>query len=366
LDPADGKAIGINNLNIGGNIYNVDFTAVLRAAEVYGAFPGVYEFTTTETAAVAVDAVTAVLTEAETLRVGAEGADGFPDFRSGFRGYERLGIALVEVWEARVTFEDSWSRFSNDDTLIYHDDFRTWAYFTLVGAGEPSNRTLIPAASLAAGAQGSFYQTDVDINNWGNEAATFRIMWLPRGADNSDPTASEYITLAAGAGARYANAVGEIFGLEPDVNGALVVVSDSENLVVKSRIYNLPTAKVSGTFGQAIAGVPSSELITTDQVGRIIFMSEDPDFRANLGCANGVDDSVRISIDLYDDEGTLLETKTMDLGPWSNNQFKKIFEDYAPINGYANLRVREAGGSFYCYGSVLDNLTSDPITVLPQ
>lgn len=33
--------------------------------------------------------------------------------------------------------------------------------------------------------------------------------------------------------------------------------------------------------------------------------------------------------------GTLLETKTMDLPPWSNKQLSKIFNAYAPTNGYA-------------------------------
>ena len=43
-----------------------------------------------------------------------------------------------------------------------------------------------PAAATAAGAEGAFFQTDIDINNKGAEEATFTLLWLPRGADNSD------------------------------------------------------------------------------------------------------------------------------------------------------------------------------------
>jgi len=157
-----------------------------------------------------------------------------------------------------------------------------------------------------------------------------------------------------------------VFGLQADVNGALGVISDSEELVVKARIYNLPSAKVSGTFGQAISGVPITELLETDDVGRIIFMSEDPDFRANLGCANGSPENISISVDLYDDEGAFLETKVMNLAPWSNDQLNKIFRDYAPTNGYADVSSNTDRAKFYCYGSVLDNGSSDPTTIDPD
>jgi len=45
-------------------------------------------------------------------------------------------------------------------------------------------------------------------------------------------------------------------------------------------------------------------------------MSENADFRANLGCVNGRNENLRIFIDLYGDDGEPLETKTMDLAPF--------------------------------------------------
>lgn len=63
----------------------------------------------------------------------------------------------------------------------------------------------IPAAALAAGLAGAFFETDVDLNNAGATSLTYRLLWLPRGADNSDPVQSQQFSLAAGAGVRYAN-----------------------------------------------------------------------------------------------------------------------------------------------------------------
>jgi len=223
----------------------------------------------------------------------------------------------------------------------------------------------IAAASLSSGAEGSFYQTDVDINNWSDETATFRFLWLPRGADNSTPSDSEAFTLAAGQSARYENVLAEVFGLEPNVNGALAILSDSAELVIMSRTYNLPTVKVSGTFGQAISGIPASQLIGNGDTGRIIFMSENQDFRANLGCVNGVSESVQITLNLYDESGQFLLGQSMQLDAWSNKQINRIFGDFAPTNGYVDVSSGTPGAAYTCYGSVLDNGSSDPTTIVP-
>ena len=244
---------------------------------------------------------------------------------------------------------------SNDPTSVLPTEY-----------GVDGTSYFIPAAALAAGAAGSFFQTDVDINNAGDAMATYQFLWLPRGENNSDPTTSADFTLAAGASVRYENVLAEVFAAEPDVAGALAITSDSADLGVMSRTYNVPTAKISGTFGQAIPGVPGDNLIGQNDTRRIIFMSETDDLRANLGCVNGVNDNVPIDITTYDADGNMLETQRLTLGPWSNNQINQIFADFAPTNGYADVTSIKANAGFYCYGSVLDNGSNDPTTILPQ
>jgi hypothetical protein len=224
----------------------------------------------------------------------------------------------------------------------------------------------IPAVAVAVGAQGAFFQTDVEINNTGAEAAEVFLQWLPRGEDNAEPVSSEAFTLASGASLRFDNVLTEVFGLEPDSLGALKMVASTESVIGMSRTYNIPGSKTAGTFGQGLPAIRATEMIQGSEPQRIIFLSEDPDSRANVGCVNGRDTPVRITLELYDGAGTLLTVKTMNLGPWSNNQMNRIFGDYAPVNGCVDVSSQTAGAAFYCYGSVLDNLTSDPTTVLPQ
>jgi hypothetical protein len=254
--------------------------------------------------------------------------------------------------------------FEGADTVIDND--LTVTHVPLGEMGPTFYTSFIPAAALAAGLEGAFFQTDVDINNKGAEEATVTFLWLPRGDDNSSPVESAPIVLAPGQSMQYENVLNAVFGAEPDAVGALAMVADSPDVIGMSRTYNVPGAKIAGTFGQGLPAIPSDQLTMFGETKRIIFMSENDDIRANVGCVNGLNTAVRINIAMYDGTGALLETRNMDLGPWSNNQINRIFRNYSPVNGYVDVSTPTEGGAFYCYGSVLDNLTSDPTTVLPQ
>ncbi len=60
----------------------------------------------------------------------------------------------------------------------------------------------IPAAAVASGAQGAFYQTDIDVSNADTAAAQYQFFWLPRGESNTEPTGSETFSLDAGMSVR--------------------------------------------------------------------------------------------------------------------------------------------------------------------
>jgi hypothetical protein len=226
-------------------------------------------------------------------------------------------------------------------------------------------RYYVPAAALAAGAEGAFFQTDVDVNNSGADSS-FVFMWLPRGEDNSAPARSDSWNLESGMSARYENVLAEVFAAEPDVVGALGMESPSEDLLSMSRTYNVPAGQVAGTFGQALPGIQEGDMIGTDDRRRIIFLSENDDLRANVGCTSGSGVETRVRIELFNSAGESLATRNMVLAPWSNNQLNRIFRDFSPVDGYVDVWSDTDGALFYCYGSVLDNETSDPTTILPQ
>ena len=264
------------------------------------------------------------------------------------------------------------------NVLIEGSIFRMWfedddgsAYWTNLATSDccvaRNFQLFIPAAAVASGAQGAFYQTDVDLNNPGDQPVEYEFLWLPRGETNTEPVTSEPFSLGAGMSVRYANVLSEVFGLEPNVLGALMVRSSSPDLMAMSRTYNNPQGEDMGTFGQAIPAVAPSDFIGPNEKRRILFASEHEDLRFNVGCQSGsLAGTMVVNLELFDHEGTSLERTMMILQRWSNDQMNRIFQDYAPVNGYVDVWTTVANRSFYCYGSVLDNVTSDPTTVLPQ
>jgi len=224
-----------------------------------------------------------------------------------------------------------------------------------------SSRVFIPAVAQAAGVGGSFFVTTVDVHNRGSSTAVFNVEWLPRNTDNSTPTMSNDFALEPGETRRFGEFLDEVFGLS-DVVGAASVVSSSDGIEVMSRTFN---QGAEGTFGQSLPGVSEREMIPADTRALILFLTENADFRSNLGLVNGVDMPITVRWELFASDGSSLDTGSTTLPPWGNKQLNRVLEDFAPIEAaYAHVWTTTPDGAFTCYGSVLDNQTSDPTTIL--
>jgi len=71
-------------------------------------------------------------------------------------------------------------------------------------------------------------------------------------------------------------------------------------------------------------------------------------------------------LSFFNSAGESLEIKTMDLGPYSNNQINQVFGGHLLGHGYVDVWAGDLDALYTCYGSMLDNSTSDPTTILPQ
>jgi uncharacterized repeat protein (TIGR01451 family) len=232
------------------------------------------------------------------------------------------------------------------------------------GGGELNNFYFVAAAAKAAGAEGTFFLTDADIQNAGTTTANYQFLWLPRNTDNATPMASTGFTLGAGMAVRYTDVLGAAFGLEDGALGALAVISDSSDLLLMSRTYN---ATDTGTFGQAIPGMAMDQLIPENTRMRVLFMTQNDDYRSNLGIMNGTGFPMTVNWERFGPDGVSIGTGSVDLAAWGNTQINTVFSDVAPIEAaYVDVWTTTTGGMFGAYGSVLDALTGDPTTVMPQ
>ena len=216
------------------------------------------------------------------------------------------------------------------------------------------------------GAEGSFFVTDMVLNNLDDTTATYQFLWLPRDEDNSEPTGSDTFTLGPGMSARYDDILGAVFGVTDDMSaaGAVAVLSDTDKLIGFARTFNVSD---EGTYGQAIPLVPSGELIPAGFIGRILFFTENADYRSNIAILNGTGEPMTVRWARYLGDGTLVEGASADLPPWGNVQLNRVFQNEAPVEAaYIDVWTETPDARFIALGSVLDNMTSDPTTVLPQ
>ena len=232
----------------------------------------------------------------------------------------------------------------------------------------------IPAAAVAAPApRARSLQTDVEINNTGTEEAEVHFQWLPRGEEQLRAR-----RVRAGRTRSWAEpALRERphRALRPRARLARRAQDGRPHLQVGHRDepdLQLAEGETASSFGQGLPAdaIRATEMIQGSEPQRIIFLSKtstpEP---TKFGCVNGTDQSLRMNMGCSTQEGKPLETKNHgprglvanDVG--SSN---RVFEDYAPVNGYVDVWADSDDALYYCYGSMLDSETSDPTTILPQ
>lgn len=244
--------------------------------------------------------------------------------------------------------------------------YTVYATGLLADVGAMDNLYFVPAAARADGAQGSSWSTDVDIQNAGTEMASFQYLWLPRDTDNAMPAESDTFMVAAGESLRHADVLAAAFGVADgtDALGALALLSDSAELKIFSRTFNTTE---DGTYGQGMPGMAAADLIPAGVKKRILFFTENADYRSNIGILNGTGEPLTIEWERFTANGTMVDAASAELPAWGNVQLNQVFLNDAPVvGGYIDVWTSTEGGSFAAYGSVLDNATSDPTTVLPQ
>jgi hypothetical protein len=276
---------------------------------------------------------------------------GSYDLEARIAGTETVALALPGV-----VLEDG----------VVYTVYATGLVADIPSEPELTNFYFVPGVARAGGVGDSFFLTDLDVQNAGDMTATYQFLWLPRDADNSAPIASEMFMLAPGSAARYSDLLGGVFGVEDGTNalGAIALISDSEDLLGFARTFN---QSETGTFGQALPMLAASDLIMTGEKKRILYFTQNADFRSNIGLLNGNGTPVTIMWERFTADGMMVDASSAEIPAWGNVQLNAVFAGEAPVEGaYIDVWTETEGGAFTAYGSVLDNLTDDPTTVLPQ
>jgi len=237
---------------------------------------------------------------------------------------------------------------------------------TITGSPDDSH-LYIATGAHNKGFNDTQWRTDVWVDNPGDTMATYTIELLVRDQANPKPTSQTY-SLRPGAAAAYHDILWSVFGFSGAA--ALRVVPVAGSVLVSSRTYDqLPV----GTYGQFVSAIARSHAIAFGQDARLLGLSHDPSlatgYRTNIGLVNASPAPIHIEIAFYQGGGGYLGITEHDLDAYEFIQIDKAFEgatSHVVADGVAVVRTTTAGGKFFAYASVIDNVTGDPVLVPAQ
>lgn len=267
------------------------------------------------------------------------------------------------------------------DTGLLRDTPYYYRVFTIHPAGNslPSNEAgavtfsydaIIPAAACTGGVGGTSWRSDLDLFNYGEYDASVTVALFDKNQANPNP-ATATILVPAGQTIRLENILGSIFNT---TNAALAFRYGEAQVHINSRFYNI-SARCNGTFGMYIPASPCREAISRDrkELGVFHHLSHSPQldkgFRTNIGFANPCSFNVTVLIRLYGDDGQQIGSTTQTIQAYEHRQFTWIHSSFnaPPVNrGWASVEVLTNGGRIHTYAMLIDNLSGDPVFMLPE
>lgn len=230
---------------------------------------------------------------------------------------------------------------------------------------------VVPAAANTTGLGGTDWHTDLTLYNPHTTSLPVVIHFLPSGRDNSSgvPTVElelapwETLNLWDVLGPHGFDARGKTGALLVYANDRRVSCSGSScDFAVFSRTYTLKPGGGAGEFGQGIPGFPASLGLDRSVIAYLPQLSDDTDFRTNIGVASWTAAPVTVRVDLQAEDGTIL--------------FRR--DHVVPAYGHIQWRIERglAGGTaavyvvggpqdamVYPYASVVNWATGDPAYV---
>jgi hypothetical protein len=255
----------------------------------------------------------------------------------------------------------------------------------------PVNAMIIPVVTHVNAAAGAFL-SDVRLTNAGTIPINYQITMSPTGPNAVLTSKVTQITVDGQQTIALNDIVKNFFGFGATPNpadtgfGSLEIrpLNTSSPLTyASSRTY---ASTLTGTFGQFIAAMPFTKFATKRVSGiplpgnpqpagpavlSLQQVAQSAKFRTNLGIVEGAGEPASGRIRIYDVLGSLLRDLPYSLQPGEQRQINRFISDpnFGNIpnleDGRIEITVDSPTGAVTAYASVLDNVTTDPLAVMP-
>ncbi len=249
--------------------------------------------------------------------------------------------------------------------LLLLDALPAFAQHTFAIAPEsalrrPSPQILLAGSGSVAGANGTFFHSDISVLNYRTADQQIAFQWLPEGATATNPPTM--ITIRAASGIISEDFVGSVLHISGI--GALLITGvnadgtfDPNALLYATERVWTPQPGSSGTTSQSFSAIATSDinLLRATILGQRL----DSRYRTNVGVVNL--DSVERTFDIVQttDDPTTPITTTVVVPAMSMMQPGLPSTPVAALQIAVQPRVAINPALWMAYGSSVDNVTGD-------
>lgn len=236
---------------------------------------------------------------------------------------------------------------------------------------------ILPTAAHTSGLNGTFFRTDVSVQNFQTSTLTVNLFLLESGEGNSenlidlvsDVLPAGLATVPPGGSIQLKDVLKGFKGKTDGVLGA-ILISGNLPFAVVGRVYT--SSATGGSFGQSVQPVRDFLDNTIGDTNNAMAVSYLPGlisnaaFRTNLGMVAGSAGSgMTVEITLKGADGSTLGTRSFVIPPGSfrhlqfnANTIRSTFE----LAG-AEYRITAGDGAVTPYATVIDSVTGDSVFV---
>ena len=248
---------------------------------------------------------------------------------------------------------------------VHNADFPAGAIRAqLTGVSTDATDAVFPIAGRVAGANNTFYRTDVSLLNVSGGATPVVLEFYPSGAaGNVSPSHTATLILASG---EQLNLNGDHLQTTLGVTngtGAIRVVAPRQITAV-SRIYNDQRATNAGTLGQYVPALDAQFNRTSGALPMLSNQHGTSGYRSNIGWFNGSSSTSTVTFRVHRPNATVLQTTTLTVPPGQQLQMtlNQIFDTLEPLD-QLYVTFSTTGAPLYVYASIVDNTNGDAVFI---
>lgn len=245
----------------------------------------------------------------------------------------------------------------------------TWA--ALAEGRELASVYVVPAAANTPGRNGTDWHTDLTLVNPHEFSLPVVLQFLPTGRDNRAGVPTVTFELYPYETLNLWDVLGPRGFAARGATGALLVAADTDRIacppnstrchfVVFSRTYTI--GPLPGEFGQALPGFPAGWGMDRSVLAYVPQLSNDADFRTNLGVASLAEDYVEVGYDVQAPDGRILARTSTWIAPYSHAQWALS----TGVTGGTVVFYLKSGpqdAMVFPYASVVNQRTGDPVYI---